>query len=408
MWDHLAGVLYVVRCGDEDTVRVPLRAFVACGPDWNFVRNRFVWSTEERLEIWFPMPMPAGGVIELEGARALGELAPGLEAIEVEELEDDEPLLFRAGYHLAKGVPTRPFSDHVVLDAKGRGRFLGCSLLIRNPSRIWWGEGDEKFWVDGETFPSWFGTGTEDYFGYAWCEPTPFSAPFHAQVSCEGPQNFGFTQLLRTHVLDSVPFRRSFRFELERWHWRPDERVDYATVAYWYGAAGATSGLPAVPSAKDRELPRLPAPRVFRAANAIEGETLRVVSCSRGSHEVQDLSFFEATFSGDAHRWWRDGGPDGELKLALPISRSGRHRITVAMTKAEDFGIVQLSLNGQALGEPFDGYAEQVGTSGPIALGNVELEQGEAVLTLKLVGSNPAAKPRHMVGLDYLRLERLR
>ena len=127
-------------------------------------------------------------------------------------------LRFRADYHLVKAQPTRPFSDHRVLDARGVGRFVGCSLLVRNPSRIWWGEGDEKLYVDGEAAPSWFGTGTEDYFGYAWCDPTPFTAPFHAQVRCDGPLNFGFTQLHRTHVLDSVPFQRSLRFDLERWH----------------------------------------------------------------------------------------------------------------------------------------------------------------------------------------------
>ena len=38
------------------------------------------------------------------------------------------PLLFHADYHLVKATPTRPFSDHLVLDAKGRGRFVGCSL----------------------------------------------------------------------------------------------------------------------------------------------------------------------------------------------------------------------------------------------------------------------------------------
>ena len=40
-----------------------------------------------------------------------------------------------------------------------------------NPVEAWWGEGDEKVFVDGEKFPSHFGTGTEDYYGYAWCWP---------------------------------------------------------------------------------------------------------------------------------------------------------------------------------------------------------------------------------------------
>ena len=54
-------------------------------------------------------------------------------------------------------------------------------VLRRDAARVesaggWWGEGDEKFFVDGEKFPSTFGTGSEDYFGYAWCHPGPVPA----------------------------------------------------------------------------------------------------------------------------------------------------------------------------------------------------------------------------------------
>ena len=212
----------------------------------------------------------AGGSLEIVAEHEYPPTyMPKILDVATQPLAEKDPLLFRASYHLVKGAPTRPFSDHLVLDAKGRGRFVGCSLLVRNPSRIWWGEGDEKFTVDGEAFPSWFGTGTEDYFGYAWCDPTPFQAPFHAQVQCDGPLNFGFTQLHRAHLLDCVPFQKSFRFELERWHWVESTAIDYATVAYWYGAPGATSGLPPVPKAGDRALARLPSPPMFVMASAM-------------------------------------------------------------------------------------------------------------------------------------------
>lgn len=47
----------------------------------------------------------------------------------------------------------------------------------------WWGEGDEKFFVDGERFPSTFGTGSEDYIGYAWAAEPPF-ARFDSAYAC--------------------------------------------------------------------------------------------------------------------------------------------------------------------------------------------------------------------------------
>lgn len=405
----VAGVRLVVREGDESLVDVPLAAFFATGSNWHPWESHLLVVHGEGATSRWPMPLPRGGHIELVGAEGAAGFDLGL-LIRTQPLPPapGEPLRFRASYHQQKAIPTRPFRDHVVLDAKGQGRFVGCSLLVRNPSKIWWGEGDEKFTVDGEAFPSWFGTGTEDYFGYAWCDPTPFQAPFHAQVECQGPMNFGFTQLHRTHMLDSVPFQNSFRFDLEVWHWVESASIDYATVAYWYGGAGATSGLPPVPPLVERELPRLELPPRFVAERALEGEALRVVSCSGGNHEVQDLSIFERTFSQDAHRWWRDGKVGDALVLAVPVAVAGRYRVTAGFVMADDFAIVQCSLAGQALGAPFDGYAERVSSSGPRELGVLELPVGDAELRLQITGKHGQAKASHMVGLDYLQLEAMR
>jgi hypothetical protein len=57
------------------------------------------------------------------------------------------------------------------VDLKGQGVYVGDALTIFNTADAWWGEGDEKIYVDGEEFPSFIGTGTEDYYGYAWCRP---------------------------------------------------------------------------------------------------------------------------------------------------------------------------------------------------------------------------------------------
>ena len=399
----------VVRCGEETTVDVPVLAFFAAGPDGAAWEGALLgrWS-QGGFYSKFPMPFLDGGSIDVvvdgddrDVSFKIG-LSVALDAV------DEQALRFRAGYHLVKGQPTRPFSDHVVLDATGRGRFVGCSLLVRNPTRLWWGEGDEKFYVDGEAAPSWFGTGTEDYFGYAWCDPTPFQAPFHAQVLCEGPNNYGFTQLHRSHVLDSVPFQRSFRFDLERWHWVPDKAIDYETVAYWYGAAGAGSGLPALPAVDERALARLEAPRMLVVEGALEGESLPVLSCSAGTHEVQNLAFFEGQFSRDEHRWWKDGGVGDAMVLGVPVAAAGRYRVSAVLTKADDFGRVQLSLAGVKLGAPFDGYAPTVQPSARLLLGELDLDAGQQPLRLELVGKHPDAKQRMMVGLDYLLLERVR
>ncbi len=412
--EQLQRVRLLVEVGGERTVDVPLSAFFA-SRDWRSWHSEQLGVTAQGLGYChWPMPMMQGGKVSLAVDAALDGVELQL-AVKSEVMENwiDRPqdrswyykLQFRANYHQVYGQPTRPFTDHVVLDAKGAGRFVGCSLLVRNPSRIWWGEGDEKLFVDGETRPSWFGTGTEDYFGYAWCDPTPFSAPFHAQVRCDGPKNFGFTQLFRSHVLDNVPFQNAFRFDLERWHWLQDIKMDYASVAYWYGAPKATSGLPAVPPVGQRYLQPLPLPETLKVAGALEGESLEVVACTGGTHEVQNLSFFEGVFSHDAQRWWRDGKVGDVLTLAVPVATAGRYKVTLAMTRADDFAKVQVSLAGTTLGQPFDGFAPQVSSSGPFEAGTVALTKGGNELRFELVGKNPQAKQRMMVGLDYLILE---
>ena len=99
-----------------------------------------------------------------------------------------------------------------------KGVYVGDTLTMFNGD-AWWGEGDEKVYVDGEKFPSHFGTGTEDYYGYAWCRPEYFTAPFHAQPEGGGQSAGGFSVNYRYRALDAIPFTKSFQFDMELWHW---------------------------------------------------------------------------------------------------------------------------------------------------------------------------------------------
>ena len=110
---------------------------------------------------------------------------------------------------LAAGAPkSTPAerSDWNYIQTTGQGVYMGDTLCVVNPVKAWWGEGDEKIYVDGETFPSHFGTGTEDYYGYAWCTPEFFESPFHAQPRAQGPANFGHVTNTRVRLLDGIPF----------------------------------------------------------------------------------------------------------------------------------------------------------------------------------------------------------
>ena len=153
---------------------------------------------------------------------------------------DARSMHFGATYVSRPDVPTRrqglPY-DVVFEDLKGRGLVVGTSVTVNNPARGWWGEGDEKVWVDGEKDPSYIGTGTEDFFCYAWCQHAPFSHPFVTQPcgdgNGDGAAYGGYAVNFRARALDAIPFRRSIRFDMELWHWW-DVRIRYDTVSWHY------------------------------------------------------------------------------------------------------------------------------------------------------------------------------
>jgi hypothetical protein len=120
---------------------------------------------------------------------------------------------------------------------------VGTVLDVENPpGAAWWGEGDEKITIDGESFPSLFGTGTEDYFGFAWSTPETFAHAYHAQTQAPGGFGGRFS-MNRFLILDPVPFTRSLRFDLEIWHWT-DTSIAADAVLYWYARPGARDDFP--------------------------------------------------------------------------------------------------------------------------------------------------------------------
>ena len=161
---------------------------------------------------------------------------------------DKNSLYFNAAWRGQNPVPTRPFSDWNYVTLKGRGVYVGDALTIMNPVEKWWGEGDEKIWVDGEDFPSIFGTGTEDYYGYSWGGMSTdfYEHPFHAQPYSYkynklnrktniGERNTkGYSTETRTRSLDVMPFGSSLQLDMEVWSWN-DCEMAYGVGVYWYG-----------------------------------------------------------------------------------------------------------------------------------------------------------------------------
>jgi hypothetical protein len=309
---------------------------------------------------------------------------------------------FHTKWHRDAFLPSEPERkiDWPIVKTEGAGKFVGVVLHIWNPRGSWWGEGDEKFFVDGEKLPSTFGTGSEDYFGYAWCDPMLFENAYHNQTHNDG-NNKGHVSVNRWHVADNIPFFKSFDGSIEKYY--PNERPTlYAATAYWYLAPGGRDPYRPVPVAE--RVGYWQPVQTTKVAGAIEGERLKVLSKSAGNPHEQDLTAFGGQWSNDAHLWWIDARPGDKLELEIPVLKAGKQNLAMRFTKAPDYGIFQLYLDGQKLGEPLDLYDGSVIPVGPVSYGTQDLPAGSHTLRIEILGANEKAVKNYMFGLDYVKI----
>jgi len=299
----------------------------------------------------------------------------------------------KAGGAIENVIGTEMDWNYIAIN--GKGVFAGDSLSILNRHTAWWGEGDEKIYVDGEKFPSHFGTGTEDYYGYAWCTPQFFEAPFHAQPRAEGPNNFGNVTNSRYRSLDAIPFTEDFRFDMEIWHWAPTV-VDYAVTTYWYALGDAASNQPdnVVEEAKakvkyETDINDL----IFKLTG------YKVVNRPAGNLSIQRMEGRSQKWYNDQQLWWTGAKQGSDLQLAIDVEKSGKQKLIVGMTKAVDYGIVQFSIDGKDVGQPIDLFNDGVIHTGMVEIGTVDLTAGEHVLGIKIVGKNEKST-NFMFGMD--------
>ena len=150
---------------------------------------------------------------------------------------------FHAQWRRATVNPADPV--YTILDeVKGEGRYVGTFLAWTQLSTGWFGEGEVKFYIDGDTkFPTIVGTGTEDYFGADYDFPVLYSTAYVGNVlnpksndPAGGPQQHS---LYRWHIMDPISFHKNLKVTIQDLGWYPNrtyqpEGDDIASVAYWY------------------------------------------------------------------------------------------------------------------------------------------------------------------------------
>lgn len=238
------------------SVESPIGSFFGNGWDetYNFVSEPLVISPGwgKSYVSYFAMPFFNGARIEIENESGveISSLYFNIDYAEMKNLPKDCGR-FHAWYNheVTKSLPDGEnewevlgkegknldgTGNYVFADIKGRGHLVGVNYYVNCPTTMWYGEGDEMIFIDGETTPSITGTGTEDFFNTSWCPKELFQHPYFGYPRVNGETGWlGRTHLYRFFIEDPFYFEKSCKFTIEHGH-NNNLTLDLASVTYWY------------------------------------------------------------------------------------------------------------------------------------------------------------------------------
>lgn len=343
--------------------------------------------------------------IENQSDKPISLLYYNIDWIKKEKIADDVPY-FHAQYR--QEYPAQKGKDYVVLETTGKGHYVGTVLAVRTRSPAWFGEGDEKVWIDGEAKPSIWGTGTEDYFLSAWglrTTSTPcFGVPCFDQWGIVG----GHTSAYRWHINDPLVFNTGIKVAFEHFGWiSPDENPkrksnswneredDYASVAFWY-QTGESTFTARAPHARERKLPSIE--RLVVAAADFTDEKHH----GPGQATAQQLEVHDGK-----HLLYMPKQAQGAwVEIPFEVKKKEPLRLLLNMTRSYDFGRYQASLNGVKLGGPIDLYSAKIEAE-EVHLLDFWPEPGTYTLRLECLGKSDASAG-HYCGIESVRLRERR
>ena len=393
---------------ERPAVEAPVGDFFAnsFGQRSEVVSLPVVVEDADSYNCFWHMPFRRSARIEVvnQSDKPISLLYYNIDWIKKDCMEEDRPY-FYAQYR--QEYPVRQDEDYVLLDTKGKGHYIGTVLSVRTRSPAWFGEGDEKIYINGEAKASIWGTGTEDYFLSAWglkTTGTPFfGVPYFDQWGIVG----GHTSAYRWHITDPIVFDEGIKVTFEHYGWiSPDENPqyrshswnerqdDYSSVAFWY-----QSGIPTfsarAPHARDRALPNLD--RII-AARDYTAEPHH----GQGDAVAQTLDLYR-----EGHLFYKPGQQENAwVEIPFSVEHKEPLRLLLVMTHSYDYGTYQASLNGVKLGMAMDLYRGEVSTREHHLL-DFWPEPGPYTLRLECVGKN-AASTGHYLGIESVRLRERR
>ena len=384
------------------SVESPINDFFCQGHGLNLKVNSLpfrVTSNGKARNCYFPMPFRKSARIEIanEGKAPAHALYWYIDWQKLNAPPKDAAY-FHAKYR--QEFPCRSGEDYLILSALGRGHYVGCNLSVRTREPGWWGEGDDRFYIDGEAEPRLRGTGSEDYFCDAW-GIREMEGLFYGCTIMEGWDTFNRITAYRFHIQDPVPFKKSLKVTIEHkgarqkpdgsWVGFVERADDFSSVAYWYQTEPHVE-FTKMPPAEERLYPS--------NAVAVEGESLAPSAEANGPKPaVQHL----AEWSGDAQLFFTPDDEKAWVAVKLSVPTDGNYQVWVTLTRSWDYGIYRAYLDDNKAGKPMDLYSAEVVQTPKISLGRYKLSAGGHTLKFQCEGKSPASKG-YCFGLDLVEL----
>ena len=334
-------------------VQSPLGDFFGAAPGINpYVSLPFTVLPDGTMISRFVMPFERSMRIRLENMGNQRVTVTGSARWMPYQWDPERSMHFRARWRVDHDLIADPahVQDLPFLVAVGQGVYVGTTSILLNPSPVptpygsWWGEGDEKVFIDDEVQPSLFGTGSEDYYNYSWSSPDIFAFAYCGQPRNDGPGNRGFVTNYRWHVLDRLPFARNIRFYMELYSHERTPGFSYARVGYHYGRPGITDDHLAImpDDVREQALPTwMPAARMG-ARNSVMYQTEELLSGARLPRASGRL------YAGGTLPVWRPTRPGDVLRLSVPVAADGDYRVHFVARLDPNGGVARVTWDGDA------------------------------------------------------------
>lgn len=335
-------------------VQAPLGDFFGAAPGLNPFQS-LPFSVERNGSMICRFVMPFQQNARIEVANHSGEKISLFTVVRTRDYrwETGRSMHFMARWRVDHDITAsdQNISDITYLMAHGRGRIVGAATFIYNPSNVptswgnWWGEGDEKIFIDRDAFPSFFGTGSEDYYNYSWSSARIFSSPYCGQPRNDGPGNRGYVSDFRWHILDDIPFSENIDFKMELRHHGVVPRFSYGRIVYFYALPGLTDDYRQISGDDLRDLPYVEwMPEAYLGSVGFRFEQAEDLAEQNPAARVEEGKLW----AGGKILMWRPLNKGGQIRFIIRSSnQQDSTNLGFTLARMPEGGSISVSVNGE-------------------------------------------------------------